>query len=113
MTRSNARTRESVDRGETADREPTGGADGPIVPTALRYLRMIVYALTGLLGLSLLLIGTTAIVAELQGTWHWQLHLESTVSYMGVIVAAIVSVLVPLFALLVVGRLWYAVAGGS
>ena len=112
MTRSNARSRESVDRGESVDRE-SGSGPGPIAATVLRYLRMAVYALTGLLGLSLVLVGTTAVVAELQGTWHWQLHLESTVSYMGVVIAAIVSVLVPLFGLLVAGRLWYAIAGGS
>lgn len=73
--------------------------------TIMRYLRITVYSLTALLGLSLLLIGTNAILAELQGTWHWQIHLQSTVSYMGVFIGGLIAAIIPLFSLLLVGRL--------
>lgn len=71
---------------------------------ALDYLRVAVYGLTALLGLSLLVVGTVAIIAELKGTWHWSVHLETTISVMGLFVSRLLVVLVPLFALLVVGR---------
>lgn len=72
--------------------------------TLLGYLRVAVYALTALLGISLLVVGTVAIIAELKGTWHWSIHLESTISYVAVFVSRLLAVLVPLFVLLVVGR---------
>lgn len=72
--------------------------------TLLGYLRVLVYTLTVLLGLSLLVVGTVAIIAELKGTWHWSIHLQSTIRYMAVFVSRLLVVLVPLFALLVVGR---------
>lgn len=72
--------------------------------TLLGYLRVAVYTLTVLLGLSLLVVGTVAIIAELKGTWHWAIHLQSTIRYMAVFVSRLLVVLVPLFALLVVGR---------
>lgn len=72
--------------------------------TLLGYLRVLVYTLTVLLGLSLLVVGTVAIIAELKGTWHWSIHLQSTIRYMALFVSRLLVVLVPLFALLVVGR---------
>ncbi|WP_227357464.1 hypothetical protein [Haladaptatus salinisoli] len=67
-------------------------------------LRTAVYALTALLGFSLLIIGTIAIIAEVKGTWHWSIHLESTLSYVGLFVQYLLVVLVPLFVLFVVAR---------
>lgn len=72
--------------------------------TLLGYLRVTVYVLTALLGLSLLAVGTIAIIAELKGTWHWSIHLESMISFVGLFVSRLLVVLVPLFGLLVVGR---------
>lgn len=74
--------------------------------TLLDRLRLVVYTLAALLAFSLLVVGTIAVIAELKGTWHWAVHLESTVSYMGVVVAALVTALVPLTAFLYLGR-WY------
>lgn len=79
-------------------------ADALDAATLLGYLRVAVYALTALLGLALLVVGTIAIIAELKGTWHWSIHLESTISYMAVFVSRLLVVLVPLFVLLVAGR---------
>lgn len=74
----------------------------------VHYLRMLVYSLTGLLGLSLLTVGTIAVIAQLKGSWHWMIHLESTVSFMAVFVAGVVAALVPTFALFVATRRWAA-----
>lgn len=76
----------------------------PDAATALGYVRVAVYSLTALLGLSLLVVGTVAILAEVKGTWHWAIHLESTISYVAVLVRGLLFVLVPLFAVLLVGR---------
>ncbi|PSQ28960.1 hypothetical protein BRD03_01360 [Halobacteriales archaeon QS_9_68_17] len=86
----------------TVDR---GGArlDGE---TLYGYLRVVVYSLTALLAFALLTVGTVAIIAELKGTWHWSIHLESTVSYVGLFVYYMLYALVPLFGLLLVGRWW-------
>lgn len=73
-------------------------------PRLLRYVRIAVYVLASLLGLSLLTVGTIAIIAEVKGTWHWSIHLQSTISYMGLFVSRLLLVLVPLFVVLVVGR---------
>jgi len=54
--------------------------------------------------LALLAVGTVGIIAEIKGTWHWAIHLESTVSYIGVFVAAVLALLIPTAALLLVGR---------
>lgn len=78
----------------------------PDVETALGYLQVAVYVLAALVALSLLLVGTVAVIAEIKGTWHWAIHLESTISYVGVFVSRVLVLLVPGFALLVVGR-WY------
>jgi len=78
--------------------------DGATVVGALRYT---VYALTALLGLSLLVVGTIAIIAELKGTWHWAIHLQSTVSYVGLFISYLLYALVPLFGLLLVSRWWF------
>ena len=74
--------------------------------TVLDYLRVAVYSLTVLLGFSLLAVGTIAIIAQIKGTWHWMIHLESMVSYMAVFISGVLVLLVPLFALLVTGRWW-------
>lgn len=85
-----------------ATRLPTAGRlDGP---TLLGYLRGIVYLLTGVLALSLLVVGTIGVIAELKGTWHWQIHLQTTVSYVGLFVSYLLAVLVPLFVVLLIGR---------
>ena len=68
------------------------------------YLRVLVAVLAGLLALSLVVVGTVAVVAEIKGTWHWAIHLESTISYVGLFVSRLLVVLVPAFVALVVGR---------
>lgn len=73
--------------------------------STLAVLQRGVYGLTVLLGLSLLATGSIAIIAEVKGTWHWQIHLESMISYMAIFVIAILVVLIPLYLLLVVARL--------
>ncbi|MHC3378131.1 hypothetical protein [Haloarcula sp. H-GB5] len=70
----------------------------------LGYLRILVYTLATLLALSLLVVGTIGLIAELKGSWHWQIHLESTISFIGLFVSRLLVVLVPLYAVLVVGR---------
>ena len=70
----------------------------------LGYLRILVYTLATLLALSLLVVGTIGLIAEIKGSWHWQIHLESTISYIGLFVSRLLVVLVPLFVVLVVGR---------
>lgn len=73
---------------------------------ALYYLHAAVYTLTALVALSVLVVGTVAVLAEVKGTWHWAIHLESTISYMGVFTSWTLAALIPLFGLLVVGRWW-------
>ncbi|EMA18691.1 MULTISPECIES: hypothetical protein [Haloarcula] len=70
----------------------------------LGYLRILVYTLATLLALSLLVVGTIGLIAELKGSWHWQIHLESTISFIGLFVSRLLVVLVPLYVVLVVGR---------
>ncbi|EMA32960.1 hypothetical protein [Haloarcula japonica] len=70
----------------------------------LGYLRILVYTLATLLALSLLVVGTIGLIAELKGSWHWQIHLESTISYIGLFVSRLLVALVPLYVVLVVGR---------
>ena len=72
--------------------------------TVLAYLQGFVAVLAGLLALSLLVVGTVAVIAELKGTWHWAIHLESTISFVGLFVTRLLAVLVPAFAALVVTR---------
>jgi len=72
--------------------------------TLLGYLRTLVYTLATLLALSLLVVGTIGLIAELKGSWHWAIHLESTISYVGLFVSRLLVVLIPLFLVLVVGR---------
>jgi len=73
---------------------------------ALGYVRVAVYVVTAMIGLSLLVVGTVAVIAGLKGTWHWSIHLESTIRYMSTVVQYLLVVLVPLFGTLLVGR-WY------
>lgn len=70
----------------------------------LGYVEWTVYAVTAVLGLSLLVVGSVAIIAAIKGSWHWAIHLESTVSYMGQFVSRLLFVLVPLFVVMLVGR---------
>lgn len=83
---------------------PTDTRTLPDGARLLHYVRVAVYVLAGLLGLSLLTVGTIAIIAEVKGTWHWQVHLHSTIGYMGLFVSRLLIVLVPLFVILVIGR---------
>ena len=85
----------------TENEQSTVGVDGA---TLLGYVRIAVYVLTALLALSLLMVGTVGIIAEIKGTWHWAIHLESTISFMALFVSRLLVVLVPLFLVLVVGR---------
>lgn len=70
----------------------------------LGYVRIAVYSLATLLALSLLATGAIGLIAEIKGSWHWQIHLQSTISYMGIFTSRLLVILVPLFVLLVVGR---------
>lgn len=72
--------------------------------TVLGYVRALVYTLVTLLALCLLVVGTIGLIAELKGSWHWAIHLESTISYIGLFVSRLLVVLVPLFVVLVIGR---------
>lgn len=73
---------------------------------ALSYVRVAVYIVAAMIGLSLLVVGTVAVIAGLKGTWHWSIHLESTIRYMATLVQYLLALLVPLFGTLLVGR-WY------
>jgi hypothetical protein len=73
---------------------------------ALGYVRTLVYVVSALIGFSILIVGTVAVIAGLKGTWHWSIHLESTIRYMATLVQYLLALLVPLFGVLVVGR-WY------
>jgi len=70
----------------------------------LGYVEWSVYVLTAVLGLSLLVVGSVAVIAAIKGSWHWAIHLESTVSYMGLFVSRLLFVLVPLYVAMLVGR---------
>lgn len=75
--------------------------------TGETFVDVIGYAvrvLAVLLALSLLVVGTIAIIAELKGTWHWAIHLESTISYIGLFVSWVLVLLVPGFLALIIGR---------
>ena len=88
-------------------RASSGESDpGRTAPSAraLGYLRGTTYALGLLLVLALLSVGTVGIIAEIKGTWHWAIDLESTVSYLGVFVAGILVLLLPAATLLVIAR---------
>ncbi|MFB6304219.1 MAG: hypothetical protein ABEH47_03560 [Haloferacaceae archaeon] len=74
------------------------------VDRAVRYLRGIVYTLAGLIVFSLLVVGTIGVITEIKDTWHWSIHLESTISYMGAFVGVLLAALVPALCLLLVGR---------
>lgn len=67
-------------------------------------LGVVVRVLAALLAMSLLVVGTIAVIAELKGTWHWAIHLESTISYIGLFVTWMLALLVPGFLVLLVGR---------
>ena len=94
--------------GETGGVRATGGESESSGPTrsvrALGYLRGTTYALGTLLVLALLAVGTVGIIAEIKGTWHWAIHLESTVSYLGVFVGGVLALLLPAATLLVLAR---------
>ena len=101
----------SVSTSETGGASETeSGTDSESPPRGehrvLYYLRVAVYILGLVLGLSLLTVGTVALIAEMKGTWHWMIHLESTISYMSIFVVGVVAALVPLSAAMLVGRWW-------
>lgn len=77
---------------------PAVGSDSPdrTRRRALYYLRAAEFVLATLVGLSVLAVGTVAVIAEVKGTWHWAIHLESTISFMGIFIGALTAVLVPL-----------------
>lgn len=70
-----------------------------------KYVRITVYVLVTVLVLSLLVVGTVGIIAELKGTWHWAIHLQSAVRYVGTFFGYLLALLVPLLLVLLVGRL--------
>lgn len=79
----------------------------PRSSTGARLLSSLEVAVRGLaivVALALLVVGTIAVIAELKGTWHWAIHLESTISYIGMFVSWLLALLVPGFIVLVVGR---------
>lgn len=78
--------------------------------TAVAYLRLSVAILASVLALTLLVVGVVAVIAEVKGTWHWAIHLETTISYAGLFVGWLLAALVPSFLVLVVGR--WVVADG-
>lgn len=97
-----------------ASTEATGSLDGD--PStgdgrrrALHWVRVATYSLTALVALSLLTVGTVAVIAEVKGTWHWAIHLESTISYMAVFLGAQLALLAPLLAISLTARLVYDV----
>ncbi len=99
----------SVSTGETGGSTESGSgseSDSPSEHRVLYYLRVAVYVLGLVLGLSLLTVGTVALIAEIKGTWHWMIHLESTISYMSIFVVGLVAALVPLSGAMLVGRWW-------
>lgn len=91
---------------DTVTDEEAAEDDRPPSVRALGYVRLATYSLAAVLGISLLLVGTVGIIAELKGTWHWSIHFDSTISYMAVFVSAVLALLVPLFGTLLVGRWW-------
>ncbi|QLG64004.1 hypothetical protein HUG12_06490 [Halorarum salinum] len=68
------------------------------------YVRVAEFVLAALVGLSVLAVGTVAVIAEVKGTWHWAIHLESTISYMGIFIGVQTAVLVPLVLTSLVAR---------
>ena len=95
----------SSDRRVDAASERVPGGDGSSgAARALYYVRATTYLLAALVGLSVLVVGTIAVIAEAKGTWHWAIHLESTVSYMGIFIGALLVGLVPLLAVSLTAR---------
>ena len=79
-------------------------ARDPPLQRGLYYLRMVEFLLGSLVGLSVLAVGTVAVIAEVKGTWHWAIHLESTISYMGIFIGILTALLVPLLVTSLVAR---------
>ena len=95
----------SSERRVDAAGEHAPGDDGPSgAARALYYVRATTYLLAALVGLSVLVVGTIAVIAEVKGTWHWAIHLESTISYMGIFIGALLVGLVPLLAVSLTAR---------
>jgi pilus assembly protein TadC len=82
----------------------SAGEDRSWPARMLGYVRGVTYLLGSLLMLALLTVGTVGIIAEVKGTWHWAIHLESTISFVGAFVAAVLGLLLPSAAILLVGR---------
>jgi hypothetical protein len=98
----------SIEETEGRSESPASSAGkssaGPLRQQTLYYTRVAVFSLAALVGLSLLVIGTVAILAEIKGTWHWMIHLESTISYMALFISWVLLALAPLALLLFYGR---------
>jgi hypothetical protein len=92
--------------GETAT-SADPAPDGLTGRRVLFYLRAAEFTVAALVGLSVLMVGTVAVIAEVKGTWHWAIHLESTISYMGVFIGALTALLVPLLVASLVARWRY------
>ncbi|SHG73449.1 hypothetical protein [Halobaculum gomorrense] len=87
-----------------------GDEEGPTgLARTLYWVRVGAYSLASLVALSLLMVGTVAVIAEVKGTWHWAIHLESTISYMGVFTGGLLALLVPLLAVSLAARVVYDV----
>jgi hypothetical protein len=95
---------ETENRSESPSSSAGESSVGPVRQQALYYIRVTVFSLAALVGLSLLVIGTVAILAEIKGTWHWMIHLESTISYMALFVSWVLLALAPLTLVLLYGR---------
>ena len=94
--------------GRSSDATDAVGDDSP--PSgALYWVRLGTYSLSFLVALSLLVVGTVAVIAEAKGTWHWAIHLESTISYMGVLIGGMLALLVPLLLVSLGARMVYDV----
>jgi hypothetical protein len=96
--------KETEGRSESSSSSAGESSVGSVRRQALYYTRVAVFSLAALVGLSLLVIGTVAILAEIKGTWHWMIHLESTISYMALFISWVLLALAPLTLLLFYGR---------
>ena len=95
--------------GTSRSNDAADAADDRDAPGPLYWVRLGTYSLSFLVALSLLVVGTVAVVAEVKGTWHWAIHLESTISYMGVLIGGMLALLVPLLLVSLGARLVYDV----
>lgn len=102
-------TAPAEDGGASGSVADAAGGDRGRIADALYWVRVGAYSLASLLALSLLTVGTVAIIAEIKGTWHWAIHLESTISYMGILMGGLLTLLVPLLAVSLTARVVFDV----